>query len=178
MKPGDVVRIDYLRPPDRTQIFRQRLVTVEAGCTVTFATDVELPRPVTVEGRPVLEPGADAVWFTFPGVWHDIGRFHLRDGTFTGIYANVVTPVEGVETAEWRTTDLFLDVWIPAGGEECTLLDQHELQEAVDAAWIDELTAVRAQEEADALMAAANRGAWPPEVVRQWTRERCVEALP
>lgn len=177
MRPGDEIRIDYLRPPDRTQVFRQRLVAVDAGCHVTFAEGVALPRPVTVGGRPVLEPGADAVWFTFPDVWHDIGRFHLRDGTFTGIYANVITPVEGIGTPEWRTTDLFLDVWIDPGGSEAAVLDEDELDEAVAAGWVDDLTAARVREEADALVAAAARGAWPPEVVRRWTRERCAAAL-
>ena len=51
-------------------------------------------RPTVVNGRAVLEPGAPVVWFTFPGRHHDIGRFHTADGTFTGCYANILTPVQ------------------------------------------------------------------------------------
>ena len=50
--------------------------------------------PMVVAGRTILEPGAPVVWFTFPGRAHDIGRFHAAGGTFTGYYANVLTPVE------------------------------------------------------------------------------------
>ena len=67
------------------------------------------------EAEVALERGSDAVWFTFPGLWHDIGRFHRSDGTFTGIYANILTPPLIQPDGVWHTTDLFLDLWQKPG---------------------------------------------------------------
>ncbi len=144
---------------------------------VTLAAGVHLEEPVRVDGRTVLEPGADAVWFTFPDVWHDIGRFHLLDGTFTGLYANVLTPVRGVETLEWDTTDLFLDVWLDDGGAPPRVLDEDEFDEAVASGALDDMTATRARNEVDSLVAKAGEDGWPPALVHEWTVKRCRDVL-
>lgn len=165
------VRIHYRRPPDRLQVFEQALVHDGIEYVVTCLPHAALAKPVTVDGRVVLEPGAPVVWFTYRGdVWHDVGRFHLADGTFTGLYANVLTPVL-LDGAEWHTTDLFLDVWMGADGR-VEILDRDEFDAAVDAGWVDANTAVRALAEAERLAADARAGAWPPAHVREWTLER------
>ncbi len=165
------VTIHYSRPPDRLQIFEQAVLERSPGCVVTFLGAAELRAPVRAGGRAVLEPGAPVIWFTYPGVWHDIGRFHLRDGTFTGYYANILTPVVEPETGVWHTTDLFLDVWLGADGQ-VELLDADEFEEAVRQGWISEDTAARAQQEADGLMDRAREERWPPPEVRSWTLDR------
>ena len=169
--PAGRVRIHYRRPPDRLQVFEQALVQDDGACIVTYLPAAKLTKPVTAGGRVVLEPGAPVVWFTYRGdVWHDIGRFHLADGTFTGLYANVLTPVR-MDGAEWDTTDLFLDVWMGAdGGVE--VLDRDEFDEALAAGWVDARTAARALAEAERLAADARCGAWPPAPVHAWTLER------
>ncbi len=166
------IRIRYHRPPDRTTIYRQSLVHDDGRVKVTFARDLDFDAPIQVDGEPILEPGADAVWFTFPGAWHDIGRFHRADGTFTGVYANVITPCVFEPGGEWETTDLFLDLWIPAGGGPPQLLDEAELQEAEDAGALSPRLASRARKEAARLLEEARQGQWPPPIVHEWTRER------
>lgn len=123
----------------------------------------------------VLEARSPVVWFTFPGAWHDIGRFHSPDGRFTGLYANILTPVErlGAEAGAdvWRTTDLFLDLFLaPEGGIQ--LLDREELDEALRRGWIDTDRASAAEREAERLVRAARSGEWPPPIVSVWTLER------
>jgi predicted RNA-binding protein associated with RNAse of E/G family len=131
-------------------------------------------RPVVVDGVTVLESASPVVWFTFPGEWHDIGRFHRPDGSFTGWYANILTPV-AVDTDDWRTTDLFLDVFLtPAGAVH--LLDAEELAEAERCGWVDADRADRARREAGRLVDAARAGAWPPPAVRDWTLARAERA--
>ena len=137
------VTIHYDRPPGRVELFHQEVV---------------------------LEDGSSVVWFTFPGAWHDIGRFHRADGTFTGFYANVLTPVE-MDGDDWWTTDLFLDVWLPPDGAP-VILDEAELDEAVGRELVERTVAERARLEAEGLQAAAEAGSWPPAVVREWTLER------
>ncbi len=175
-EPGGRVRIHYRRIPDREQIFDQRVVAVEPdGAVVTLAEAAPLPRPVRANGEVILDPGAPAVWLTFPGGWHDIGRFHRADGTMTGFYANILTPPE-MAAGVWRTTDLFLDVWQPVAGPPA-LLDEDEFEEARARGLLDAPTADRARAEAESLIAAARDGSWPPDPVRRWTLEACRDRL-
>ena len=104
------VRIHYRRPPDREQIFDQIVVLERDDVIVTLSETMEFDPPMRIESDIVLETGSSVVWFTYPGAWHDVGRFHLADGTFTGFYANVLTPPE-IDGRVWHTTDLYLDVF-------------------------------------------------------------------
>jgi len=169
-----LVHIHYLRPPDREQVYTQYLISEEEGVKVTYAQDLELESPMRVAGAVVLETGSDAIWFTFPGVWHDIGIFHRADGSLTGTYANILTPCVFEEGGVWRTTDLFLDLWLDPGGHLLTL-DEDELENAEAKGWIDPDIAQRAREEVRTLTAQAAAGLWPPGVVGQWTLARARE---
>jgi predicted RNA-binding protein associated with RNAse of E/G family len=173
---SSTVEIHYLRLPDRPTVFRQQLVHRSPDCIVTLLPRTELARPVTAGGAVVLEPNAPVVWFTFPGVWHDIGRFHTTAGRFTGYYANVLTPVRFRGPDVWETTDLFLDVWLGSDGTLVTL-DEDELQAALRDGTIDAHTALAARAEAARVAAAAARDDWPPEVARAWTLERARAAV-
>lgn len=171
MNGHPIVRIKYRRPPGRLQIFEQRLVYDGPDVKVTLAESMSLEAPMRIGGDVVLERGSDIVWFTFPGAWHDIGRFHRTDGTFTGIYANILTP-PALDGLDWDTTDLFLDVWVTPDGA-VSLLDEDELDEALGREWIEAATAARARAEGERLVEEARAGEWPPPVVGAWTLERC-----
>lgn len=172
---GRELHIHYRRPPDREQVYEQRLLVDRPEVKISYAPRTPLNTAMEVGGRPVLEPGSPVVWFTFAHTWHDIGRFHLADGTFTGIYANVLTPVElhGSEDEPliWRTTDLFLDVWVGTDGR-VSVLDEPELEQAESRGWVEPAVARRARREAAELRQRALDGTWPPPVVRDWTLER------
>ena len=166
----DNVEIHYRRLPDRMEVFEQVVVERNDEYVVTFLPASPARRPAMVDGEVMLETGSPLIWFTYPGLWHDIGRFHLRDGTFTGYYANVLTPVE-MEEDRWETTDLFLDVWLPDEGEPM-LLDEEELDGAEREGWVTAATARTARAHASRLLAAAREGSWPSADVRAWTLER------
>lgn len=172
----ELVRIHYRRVPAREEVFEQIVLTRTPDCVVTYLPSATVTRPMELDGRIILEPGAPIVWFTFPGLWHDIGRFHTADLTFRGFYANVLTPVEGVHTATWHTTDLCLDVWQDADGS-VHVLDADDLATAVAAGWIDERTARRAGTEASTIVERARLGAWPPAIVSEWTIQRARETV-
>jgi predicted RNA-binding protein associated with RNAse of E/G family len=171
-----IVRIDYFRPPDRKEVFVQKLILDEDAVKITFAENVPFDPPIVILGEVALEAGSDAVWFTFPGEWHDIGRFHRADGTFTGIYANVLTPPVIGPNHIWETTDLFLDVWIDGNGE-LSVLDEDQLTEAEEKGWVTPDAAERARLEVERIRAAHAEGRWPPPVVEEWTLERARQSL-
>lgn len=167
-----LVKIHYRRPPDRVSLYENELIWASEEVTVTVMRATRLARDVTVDGQIILQNGAPAVWFTFPGADHDIGRFHTRAGTFTGLYANVLTPVEFVSPLEWRTTDLFLDVWIGRNATRAQILDEDELEHALAHHWIDAVTAAQARATARRLVGQYAAGTWPPPVVYDWPLER------
>jgi predicted RNA-binding protein associated with RNAse of E/G family len=177
VRPGESVRIDYLRPPDRREVFIQRLLLDTPEVKVTLAESVPFDPPIRIEGRTALERGSDAVWFTFPGLWHDIGRFHRAHGQFTGIYANILTPPVIHENGVWETTDLFLDLWLDPEGR-LTVLDEDQLEEAVVKGWVSDSDARRAKREVERIERAFQTGDWPPRIVQEWTltRARSVSA--
>jgi predicted RNA-binding protein associated with RNAse of E/G family len=170
------VEIHYLRPPGRITIFRQRLVQQADGCTITLMERTPLPRPVLAAGQIILEPDAPAVWLTFADSWHDIGLFHDATHRFTGWYANILTPVRFRAPLVWETTDLFLDIWLGAAGD-AVLLDEDELDSALDRGWLDPAVAVSARAEADRLLEEAAAGKWPPAIAREWTLQRAQETI-
>lgn len=165
------VKIHYRRPPDRVTIYENELIHSTPDATITLMRSTQLGSPMVVDERVVFENEAPAVWFTFPDADYDVGRFHTRDGTFTGLYANVLTPVEFVSATEWRTTDLFVDVWAGADGT-VRVLDEDELDDAVQRGWIEEETSARARATAHRIVREFNEGTWPPSIVYDWPLER------
>lgn len=169
------VQIHYRRLPNRLKVYDQRVVMERDDVIVTLSEPIEVASPMMADGDVMLETGSLAIWFTFPGAWHDIGQFHRADGTFSGTYANILTPP--VMTGPvWHTTDLFLDVWWPTRGV-VTLLDEDEFEEARTQGLMGEETARRAREEADRLIELAHDGTWPPPIVEQWTLARVLAHL-
>ena len=169
------VQIHYRRLPDNVRIFNQRVVLERKDCIITLSEPLFLPEPMSTGGRIMLENGSLALWFTFPDQWHDIGLFHTADRTFTGLYANILSPPD-MKGNVWRTVDLFLDLWWPVDGP-LELLDEDELTEALEKGVIDDRLAWYAQTEADRLMELARKGEWPPQIVREWTLERALSEL-
>ena len=166
-----LVHIHCLRLPDREQVFTQYLISDQEDVKVTYANDLEFDPPIRIAGGVVLETGSEVIWFTFPGTWHDIGIFHRADGSVTGIYANILTPCVFAEGGVWRTTDLFLDLWIDPDGHARTL-DEGELEEAEAKGWVESGTAHRARKEVKILSDRAAAGDWPSETVGEWTLAR------
>jgi predicted RNA-binding protein associated with RNAse of E/G family len=166
-----LVKIHYRRPPDRISVYDNELVYSSDEVIVTIMRSTPLPRPMIVNDRVVFESGAPAVWFTFPDADYDVGRFHTADGVFTGLYANVLTPVEIISPSEWRTTDLFIDVWADLDGS-VHVLDEDELDDAAERGWIDSETTTSARATAYRIAQEFREGTWPPPVVYDWPLER------
>lgn len=169
--PLNTIRINYLRPPDRKEVFIQKLLLDTTEVKITLAEDVPFDPPIRIRGEIALEAGSDAIWFTFPARWHDIGLFHTADDRFTGIYANILTPPVMEPDGSWETTDLFLDVWVDLDNT-LWVLDEDQLLEALDAGWISAELAERARKEVEWIRGEHRAGRWPPPVVGEWDLAR------
>jgi predicted RNA-binding protein associated with RNAse of E/G family len=170
------VRLHYHRPPDRTDVFIQELLYEDHDVVVTYLASTPMKRPLIVGVETALEIGAPAIWFTFPGLMHDIGRFHRADGTFTGLYSNILEPVTFHSRLEWSATDLFLDVWVGQDAEP-VILDRDELEHALASRWITEKSAAAALAEAHRLLERYDAGTWPPAIVNEWPLARVRKTL-
>lgn len=154
----------YRRPGRSEQTFEQRLV-LDRPDTKVLLTDHYNGERLTVNGRPVLEPSAPIVWYVFPEKWHDIGRFHLADETFTGWYTNLTAPVE-IKGDVWSATDMFLDLWQPAEGGTAVWLDEDEFKRAAKDKLIDSTTRQRVRNERTMIALQVDQGIWPPPIAR------------
>ncbi len=153
----------YSRPGKGGQVFRQRLVLDRPEVKVLLSERFE-GEPLKIGERVILEAGAPIVWFVFPAKWYDIGRFHLADGSFTGWYTNLATPVE-IEGEHWSASDLFLDLWQPAEGGS-VWLDEEEFERAARSGLLDRATVRRIMNERSLLELELRTGRWPPRVAR------------
>ena len=165
------VQFEYRRPGKATEVFDQILVVDEPGYKVMLLERYG-GESITIAGEPALDTGASAVWFVFPGAWHDVGLFHRADGTPTGWYTNICTPVQVVGN-RWSSTDLFLDHWLSRTGTDAWL-DEDELEDAAATKLIGPDTFARALRERDAITTHVRQGDWPPPHVRLMNLERAL----
>ena len=154
---------EYRRPGKPTTIYDQWLV-LDRPDTKVMLLDAFAGPPLTLAGTVVLEPGASIVWFVFPETWHDVGRFHLADDTFTGWYTNLTQPIEIAEHG-WSAVDLCLDLWTPAAGAS-VWVDEDEFAAACRVGLIDPATRRRALNERALIDLQLAAGQWPPPVAR------------
>ena len=174
-RPGTIVDIRYRRVRAPLSVYRLLVLESRPELVVTFQPRTPVDKPLVVDGMTILEPGSPVIWFTFPGRWHDIGLFHRTNGALTGLYANILTPVEFAGERSWTTTDLCLDVWVPRWGP-VELMDEADLDEARRKGWIEPRLAERAKAEASALIHAHRAREWPPPETGQWSLARALEA--
>jgi len=163
------VRYRYRRPGKPTTVYDPWLVLDRPDLKVLLQ-DAYQGNALTVRDATVLERGAPIVWFVFPEKWHDIGRFHLADGTFTGWYTNLTTPIE-MTGAEWSAGDLFLDLWTPPNAPS-VWLDADEFEAAFKAKRLDAATRRRALNERAMIDLQVASGDWPPRVTRDIDLDR------
>lgn len=173
-RPGSVVHIHYRRIGKSAQVYRQIVLETRPDVVVTFQPRALIDRPLVVDGLTILEPRSPVIWFSFLEKWHDIGLFHRTNGAATGLYGNILTPLDIVGAHLWETTDLCLDVWAPRWGSS-RLLDEDELDAAETGGRIDPELAARARAEARTLLHASRAGSWPPPMTAEWSLARALQ---
>jgi predicted RNA-binding protein associated with RNAse of E/G family len=157
-KDTDEITIEYLRPPDKTAVYRNKLLRFDERVIVSVG--VAHPKiPVIVDGEVVLDTGYPVVWFVFPGEWYDLGKVYDQEKNLKGYYSDIIKPAE-ISGDTIKITDLFLDLWVSTEGIP-TVLDEDEYDEAVKKNWIKQETAIEAREKLDRLIELVHKGFFP-----------------
>jgi predicted RNA-binding protein associated with RNAse of E/G family len=159
----------FLRPPNRRFTFTADLLSA-GDRRLVLRSKLYPSKPLSIEGREVLNVGYTADWFLFKDAWFEIGRFYQSDGTWTGYYVNICEPVhwdDADPTTLEPLVDLFLDLWITPEGVPY-ILDEDEFQEAVAAGHLTPRKADSARTTLDELLAATRRGDFPPPEVKDF----------
>ncbi|MDH4044195.1 MAG: DUF402 domain-containing protein [Gemmatimonadota bacterium] len=169
------VRIHYHRPDRGTTVFEEHVVLDEPAVKVTLLDRYD-GHDTFAGSRLILSAGAPVVWFVYPELCRDVGRFHLADGTFTGWYTNLRAPIR-LSGRDWYCTDLFLDHWLPADGSPATWLDEDELEAGRKAGLVSPADLALVARERLATEAGVADGTWPPALAREITLERATRRL-
>jgi len=169
LPPDDTLSFVFLRPPDRRVTMRTRLLEARDDLIVV-THEISPAKPLTYRGETVLDRGYRATWFLFKGQPYDVGCFYRPDGTWTGYYADVLEPVRWTGTDPTTLeplVDLFLDLWVaPDGGY--AILDEDEFTEAINSGHLSSDQIAHARRVIRDLTDAAERGRFPPQVVRDY----------
>lgn len=165
------VTVEVRRGPDRVDRFEQEALLDEPDIKITLQVlGADFPER-RIDARTRLRPDDLLIWYLWPDRGYEIGAFFDPRGRFIGHYANLVRPPRFL-TDRWIVDDLFLDVWVPAGGDP-VLLDLDELKEAVERGWVsaaerDRATVLAAELVERARAGGARRRGWPPSDLRRW----------
>jgi len=170
------IRYHYSRPGRSVTVYPEWLVIDRPDAKVLLL-EAHTGKPFVVQGRTVQDVGAPIVWFVFPGCWYDVGRFHLKDGTFTGWYTNLTTPADISDPADWRCTDLFLDHWTPIYGFS-EWLDEAEFAEAVATGVVDRAAEQHVKDESANIARRLRKNDWPPAIAREVTLATVKDRIP
>lgn len=166
------VEVLFRRPPDGVERYDHELLHDGEEVKISLLRRPPDAPPVAVGEGIRLEGGASLLWFVFPDRGFEVGSFYDPDGRHLGYYTNLIRRPELGE-GRWEITDLFLDVWQPAG-DGAEVLDREELERAEERGWIGGDEAERVRRRADRIAERARSGDWPPEPVRRWP----LEAIP
>ncbi|NJD99469.1 DUF402 domain-containing protein [Thermococcus sp. LS1] len=163
------IHLIYRRHPNRV-LERYDDVVADLGDVIVAKSRFEgMLAPLRVNGVEVIKNGYTMVYFAFVGENYDILKVYDENGKFKGLYIDVLayTKREG-NTIEML--DLFLDIFVFPGGE-AFLLDEDELEMALNYGLIDRKTFDFAYSVAGEILEKLKRGEFPPEIVWEYELE-------
>ncbi|ASJ12436.1 DUF402 domain-containing protein [Thermococcus thioreducens] len=160
------IHLIYLRLPNRI-LERDDEVVADLGDIVVAKSRFEgMLAPLRVNGVEVIKNGYAMIYFAFVGRNYDVLKVYDEKGNFKGLYIDVLayTKREG-NTLEML--DLFLDLFVfPGGG--AFLLDEDELEMALNYGVIDRETFDFAYRVAREILEKIKRKEFPPDIVWEY----------
>ena len=158
--PEDAPRVDVeVRRGSHVQRFRQELLADGPRWKITLQILDARFKPVRIDEATTLRPGSLLIWFLRPGQPFEVGAFYHGRGAFQGYYINLIRPPR-LQSRPWVIEDLYLDVWLPEGGNG-VLLDEDGLDAAVARGELSAGEAGEVRAVGAGLLARSRRGGRP-----------------
>jgi len=157
------IHLLYRRIPNRL-LERDDEVVADLGDVIVAKSVFKgMLAPLRVKGVEVIKNGYRMLYFAFIGENYDILKVYDEKGNFRGLYIDVLayTRREG-NTLEML--DLFLDIFVFPSGE-AFLLDEEELEMALNYGLIDRETFDFAYRVARDILEKIKRKEFPPDIV-------------
>jgi len=127
---------------------------------------------VIFDGKTVLAQGFPIIYFQFLGKWFTIVKIRNLQGEHTGYYCDIVLPPR--LSGKWvEITDLFLDLWV-SPDLRYRILDEDELEEALQKEWIKKELYDKARRELQRLIRKVENKRFPPPPVKDLERKLCL----
>jgi predicted RNA-binding protein associated with RNAse of E/G family len=166
MNPGDLLRMEYIRPGKETTYYEEDFVAQDEFGLRTYKTLPEnirdsLSRALQKQG--LIEPDQRAGIITktyFFAEPFNLLQFCDRDGTLLGHYSDIGEPLLQLSTDTFQMTDLYLDIWLYPDGRLLEL-DWEEFEEALQKQVISPAQADLARATMQRLVGEAQQGIYP-----------------
>jgi predicted RNA-binding protein associated with RNAse of E/G family len=166
MKPGDLVRIEYIRPGKETTYYEEDLVARDEICLRTHKTlpvDIAGHLSRVLQGQGLIEPHQRVLtitktyFFTEP---FNLLEFRDPDGGLLGHYSDIGEPVLQIAPNTFQMTDLYLDIWLFPDGRLLEL-DWDEFEAAIQRQVIHAAQADLARAAMQRLVSETAEGIYP-----------------
>lgn len=137
MKPGEKVRIEYIRPGKEVTYYEEEFLAQDETCLRTFKT---LPEEISVHlsnallSQNLIVPDqrvatiSKLYFFNEP---FNLLEFRAAGGSLLGYYSDIGEPLIQLSPAEFQMTDLFLDLWLFPDSRPLEL-DWDEFEDAIE----------------------------------------------
>ena len=168
------IHLIYKRIPNRV-LERDDELIADLGDTIVAKAKFEgMLAPLRVNGVKAIENGYFMIYFAFVGKNYDILKVYDREGNFKGLYVDVLAYTKRYENT-LEMLDLFLDIFIFPNGEHF-LLDEEELEMALNYGIVDKETVDFAYSIAREIMEKIEKGEFPPKIVWEYSLSGHYEA--
>ena len=166
MNPGDLVKIEYIRPGKETTYYEEDFVAQDETCLRTYKTlpeNISEPLSQALQRQGLIESHQRAViitktyFFTEP---FNLLEFRDADRKLLGHYSDIGEPVLQLGPDKFQMTDLYLDTWLFPDGRLLEL-DWDEFEEAVQKQVINPTQADLARATMQRLVSETAEGIYP-----------------
>jgi len=166
MKPGDLIRIEYIRPGKEVTYYEEDFLAQDEICIRTFKTlpeDISIRLSNALIKQELIQPRqrvgtiAKVYFFNEP---FNVLEFRDLDGRLLGHYSDIGEPAIRVSDNEIQMTDLYLDIWLHPDGKLLEL-DWDEFEGAIEKKVITPPQANLARNTMQRLIDEVARGVYP-----------------
>ena len=159
------LHLRYVRLPDNVLDLNDDSVYRSKG-VIVGKSQIRSANSVVFDGKTVLAPGYLIVYFELMRKWFSVGKIRDSSGKHTGYYCDIISPPRLLEDGGVEITDLFLDLWV-APDLRYKVLDEEELEDALEKGWITEQLYEKARIELEKLITSVRQGNFPSPLVKR-----------